>query len=191
LVFFQILQYIFLDNLINTIQKLLTMNRRILSIVLFTLMIASCNNQGSKVSPAKSETNEGPLKVEFASLISNPDKYMGKDIVVEGKVVHVCTESGKKLFIVGDNPDVRLYVAAGENMPKFPMELLGSEISVEGVITRIGGPATPKSEKTSGKNDEAAQKQGMSDDSCETETAMAGQASLADIIMLYRSHTVK
>ena len=38
----------------------------------------------------------------------------------------------KKMFIVGENPDVRLFIAAGENMPKFPMELLGSEVIVEG-----------------------------------------------------------
>ena len=167
------------------------MIRRILSIVLFTLIISSCNNQDKKVTTGKSETAEGPLKVEFASLISNPDKYMGKDIVVEGKVVHVCTESGKKLFIVGDNPDIRLYVAAGENMAKFPMELLGSEISVEGVITRIGGQAKPKSEKASAEKGEAARKEGMTDDNCETETALENQSSLADIIMLYRSHAVK
>ena len=76
------------------------------------------------------------VKVEFASLISDPSEYVGKNISVEGKVVHVCTHSGKKLFITGENPDVRLYIQAGEEMPKFPMELLGSEIVVEGTLTQ-------------------------------------------------------
>ena len=41
-------------------------------------------------------------RVEFASLIANPENYVGKNIIVEGKVVHVCTETGKKMFIVGE-----------------------------------------------------------------------------------------
>ncbi|MCK7474993.1 MAG: hypothetical protein MZV49_18975 [Rhodopseudomonas palustris] len=83
-----------------------------------------------------------PSKVEFASLISDPSGYVGKNISVEGKVVHVCTHSGKKLFITGENPDVRLYIQAGEEMPKFPMELLGSEIVVEGTLTQPVAAAT-------------------------------------------------
>ena len=58
---------------------------------------------------------------------------------MEGKVIHVCTETGKKMFIVGEDPDVRLFVAAGENISKFPMELLGSEIIVKGRIIKAGG----------------------------------------------------
>ena len=78
-------------------------------------------------------------KVEFDSLIANPENYIGKTISIEGKVVHVCTETGKKMFITGHNPDVRLYVAAGDKISKFPMELLGSEITVEGLITKAPG----------------------------------------------------
>ncbi len=167
------------------------MIRHFLSIVLLTIIISSCNNQGNKVASNASNKADSPLKVEFDSLISNPDKYMGQDIIVEGKVVHVCMESGKKLFIVGDNPDIRLYVAAGQNMPKFPMDLLGSEISVEGVITRIEAPSSQPNEK--GHSDKARTEKGntTSGSNCETETAMEGQSSLANIIMLYRSHTVK
>lgn len=147
--------------------------------------------------PSQSDQSGKADKVEFASLVANPDNYVGKNIIVEGKVVHVCTESGKKLFIVGENPDIRLYVAAGENMPKFPMDLLGSEISVEGVITRVGGPAMAMAEGESHAERMDAQKiakaggNKMSADSCETETALAGQSSLANIIMEYRSHTLK
>jgi hypothetical protein len=167
------------------------MIRHILSIVLLTIIMASCNNRGNNVASTASEKANSPLKVKFDSLISNPDKYMGQDIVVEGKVVHVCMESGKKLFIVGDNPDIRLYVAAGENIPKFPMDLLGSEISVEGVITRIGLPSSRPNEKEHSDKGRTEKGNATSGSNCETETAMDGQSSLANIMMLYRSHTVK
>ena len=47
----------------------------------------------------------------------------------------------KKCLLSVNNPDVRLFVAAGENISKFPMELLGSEIIVEGLITKVGETA--------------------------------------------------
>jgi ribosomal protein S8E len=173
------------------------MIRRIISLISIAAVISSCSNSGKKVATSQSDQSGKAEKVEFASLVANPDNYVGKNIIVEGKVVHVCTESGKKLFIVGENPDIRLYVAAGENMPKFPMDLLGSEVSVEGVITRVGGPAMAMVEGESHSGGMDAQKtpgaggNKMSADSCETETALAGQPSLANFIMEYRSHTVK
>ena len=130
-------------------------------------------NSGTKEISSKSGLSESTTKVEFDSLSANPDKYVGKNIIVEGKVVHVCVNSGKKLFITGNNPDVMLFIAAGENMPKFPMELLGSEVIVEGLITKIGGPDSPAVEN------------------CETEKTLSEQPALANVIMEYKSHTVK
>lgn len=171
------------------------MIRRIFSLVIIAAFISSCGNTGNKEVSSKTKGSEQGVKVEFASLIENPDNYVGKNIIVEGKVVHVCTETGKKMFIVGENPDVRLYVAAGENISKFPMELLGSEVIVEGLITRVGGTAMAPKEKPA-KNVEAKQAsegsaKSMANDSCETETALARQPSLSNIIMEYKSHTVK
>ncbi len=97
-------------------------------------IISSCGNTGKKEASSKTNGITEAAKVEFASLVSNPSDYIGKNISVEGKVVHVCTHSGKKLFITGEDPNVKLYVQAGEEMPKFPAELLGSKIVVEGTI---------------------------------------------------------
>lgn len=161
------------------------MIKRLFLLALTIALVTSCGNSGKKESSVKSEGANPALKVEFASLVANPDNYIGKTIIIEGKVVHVCTETGKKMFLTGENPDVRLYVAAGENISRFPMELLGSEISVEGVITRkpLAGAGN---EMNMEKNQTA-----MTGDSCETEKAVAGQPSISDIIMEYKSHTVK
>lgn len=171
------------------------MIRRLFFFVITCAIISSCGNTGKKEVSSKTEEQEAGSKVEFASLIANPDNYVGKNIIVEGKVVHVCTETGKKMFIVGENPDVRLYISAGENISKFPMELLGSEVIVEGVITRVGGTAMAANEKPGKEMKGTHSAEGgvktMSADSCETETALAEQPSLANIIMEYKSHTVK
>lgn len=171
------------------------MIRRIFSIVIVAAVLISCGNTSKKEVASNIDGSAEGVKVEFASLIENPDNYIGKNIIVEGKVVHVCTETGKKMFIVGENPDVRLYVAAGENISKFPMELLGSSVVVEGTITKVGGTAIAANESPV-KNMEGMHKMEgadkiMGSDSCETETALAGQPSLANIIMEYKSHSVK
>jgi hypothetical protein len=171
------------------------MLRKFLSLVIISATISSCINSGKKEAASKNINSDRGERVEFAALIANPDNFVGKNIVIEGKVVHVCTETGKKMFIVGENPDVRLFVAAGENISKFPMELLGSEIRVEGVIKRVGGTKPASGEKAGegmeGMRDSEAGMMKMKGDSCETETALAEQPSLSNIIMEYKSHTVK
>jgi hypothetical protein len=169
------------------------MVKRFFLFMLIVSVVSSCSNSGKKVVPAKTDKSEAAMKVEFSALVSNPESYIGKNIIVEGKVIHVCTETGKKMFIVGKDPDIRLYVAAGENISKFPMELLGSEIIVEGRIIKAGGTGMDENVKPveeSGKGSHQGVKS-MSGDSCETETALKGQPSLTSIILEYKSHTLK
>lgn len=163
------------------------MIKRIFAFMMIAAFITSCGNTGKKEETAK--VAEGIEIVQFDSLVAHTDNYVGRNIIVEGKVVHVCTESGKKLFIVGTNPDIRLYIQAGENMPKFPMDLLGSQVVVEGTINKVGGEKMAMAEggkMAMGEGDK------MKDGKlCETETALAAQTSLTDVVMDYKSHSVK
>ncbi|MBN2666765.1 MAG: hypothetical protein JXR67_09660 [Bacteroidales bacterium] len=153
------------------------MIRKLFAFSVIALIMISCGTGGNKEA-AQNSQDQGAVRVEFASLISNPSEYVGKEIIVEGKVVHVCMHSGKKLFITGDNPDVRLYIQAGEEMPKFPTELLGSEVIVEGRLTVPAAGAGENHEVEAGA------------DTCETEKALASQTALADLMMVYAKHTV-
>ena len=163
------------------------MIRRVFSILVVSAIISSCGNTGKKEVSSKAEGTSETVKVEFASLVENPDSFIGKEISVEGKVVHVCAMSGKKMFIVGENPDIRLYIEAGEEMAKFPMELLGSEIIVEGKLVKATAGAMEGEGMMKG---EGAGKKAAGD-SCETETALAAQPVLADLMMIYSKHSVK
>jgi hypothetical protein len=171
------------------------MAKRIFLFIVIAAIISACGNTCNKEDSSKAESLEKAGKIEFASLIENPDNYVGKNISVEGKVVHVCVHSGKKLFIVGKDPDVRLFITAGEDMPRFPMELLGSEVVVEGLISLAGGPELGSGKKHKdgeGKTQttECAE-EAPSGENCVTETALAVQPSLSNIVMAYHSHTVK
>ncbi len=164
------------------------MFRKVFSLLVLAIFISSCGNSGKKDAKSNTEENTGISKVEFASLIENPGNFIGKTISVEGKVVHVCTESGKKLFITGENPDVRLYVQAGEAMPKFPMELLGSEIVVEGMLTQLA--ATQPGEGMEGRSGGKGDAKAPGADTCVTAKAMAAQPVLSDLMMIYNKHTL-
>jgi hypothetical protein len=175
------------------------MIKKILSLAVAVLLIASCGNKSGKETTSSSKAEN----VKFAALIENPGNYIDKDIIVEGKVVHVCPHTGKKMFIVGDNPDVMLYISAGENAPKFPMDLLGNTIAVEGHISRVVTAEKPAGEMmkplmetaaccdSSAKSGEACvDSSKMTAAECETESALAKQTALADLMMIYNKHTL-
>jgi len=168
------------------------MIKKIFSLMIIALLVLSCGNKSKKGVPLNTSSSE-TVTVEFASLIADPSEYVGKNISVEGKVVHVCTMSGKKLFITGENPDVRLYVQAGEEMPKFPMDLLGSEIIVEGTLTQPVAEAMA-GEMGMNKGEGMMQGEGMvkaaGADTCETAKALASQPVLSDLMMIYSKHSV-
>lgn len=175
------------------------MFKRILSFAVAAVILSSCGNKSGKDVSGNIQS----MDIHFASLVENPGNYIDKDIKVEGKVVHVCPHTGKKMFIVGENPDIMLYVTADENSPKFPMELQGTTISVEGRLARAVTAEKPvaepmKMEMEAGACCDKAGKEGAAcADStmktaaeCETETALAKQPALADLMMIYNKHTL-
>ncbi len=164
------------------------MIRNILSLVFITLLITSCGNSGKKAVSSGNEDSPDAIKVEFTSLVENPESYLDKNISVEGKVVHVCLHTGKRMSIVGENPDIRLYVSAGEEMPRFPAGLLGSEIVVEGTLTKaVAAEATTVKDTLAGEEGAEA----APGDSCETEAALVAPPVLSDLMMIYNRHTIK
>ena len=169
------------------------MIKKILSLAITVLLVSSCGNKTG---------SDKTVKVEFASLIENPANYIDKNIKVEGKVVMVCPHSGKEMFIVGKDPAIMLKIASGENSPKFPTELMGSTISVEGRLERANNAETPSEEarditmekasccgdsaKMGMENADTVKKAAM----CKTEAALSKQSSLSDLMMIYNKHEV-
>lgn len=155
------------------------MIRRLFGIALLALLITSCGTGGNSAKDKSAAVAETESAIEFAQLTADPAQYNGKEITVSGKVIHVCAHSGKKMFIVGDDPDIRLFVTIGDEMPKVPMELLGSDIVVSGVLNiaekgEMGGPGEETEEEA-----------------CETEVALAAQPVLAEYVLRYNNHKVK
>lgn len=79
-----------------------------------------------------------------------PDKaenYMDQKVEMEGLVVHVCKHGGKKMFLVGDNPDVRVKIDASDEVTVFGPELEGSTVVVQGIVLPMDVDPLPEEEQ--------------------------------------------
>lgn len=73
--------------------------------------------------------------------VLTPEKFqdtagelVGTEVEVQGMVVHVCKHGGKKMFLIGENPDVRIKITASEKVSAFKSELEGSTVYVKGLV---------------------------------------------------------
>jgi len=85
---------------------------------------------------------------------------VGKEVEIEGMVVHVCKHGGKKMFIIGENPDVSVKITASDKVSVFEPELEGSTVHVKGIVEPMDDVAEVEQEiKTEGNVDAAHENQ--------------------------------
>ena len=72
---------------------------------------------------------------------------IGKEVEIEGMVIHVCKHGGKKMFIIGEDPEMRVKITASDKIGEFKPELEGSTVHVMGVIEPIEEEVVPDDEK--------------------------------------------
>jgi hypothetical protein len=59
---------------------------------------------------------------------------LGQEVEIEGMVVHVCKHGGKKMFLIGENPDMRVKITASDKVSVFDAALEGSTVHVSGIV---------------------------------------------------------
>jgi len=74
-------------------------------------------------------------------MVVKPDNFqdvaadlVGKEVEIEGMVVHVCKHGGKKMFLIGENPDMRVKITASDKVSVFDAALEGSTVYVKGIV---------------------------------------------------------
>ncbi len=78
-----------------------------------------------------------PLIVSVDSVQKNPEKYFDKTIVLQGRVIHTCKVSGKKMFLAGSDEQNLIRINAGDNISRFDESLQGEIVTAKGVLTPI------------------------------------------------------
>jgi hypothetical protein len=95
-------------------------------------------------------------------MVITPEKFqeiavnnVGIEVEIQGMVVHVCKHGGKKLFIIGEDPEKRVKITTSDKVNVFEPELEGSTIIVKGIIEPIAEEELPESEKATQDADHA------------------------------------
>ncbi len=116
------------------------MYKNVLLILVAAAFMWACDGQNA----AKEEvTTQEEVVVEEATALSlaefqdKAEALVGKEVIIEGTVIHVCKHGGKKMFITADDPDVRIKITTGEETASFDTELEGSYIKVHGIVEAI------------------------------------------------------
>ncbi len=102
------------------------------------VLFASCGSAPENAA-SEAEANEiaETLEISVDEFWATPDDFVGKELAINGTVVHVCQHGGKRMFIVGADPDERLQVKTGDELAAFEIELEGSMVEVIGVLDEL------------------------------------------------------
>jgi fructose-specific component phosphotransferase system IIB-like protein len=72
------------------------------------------------------------------SLLANLETYVGKEVKVCGKCIHVCEHSGKNIFLANPEDDEIMIVGkAGEGIEAFNKALNGKHIYLIGTLKSV------------------------------------------------------
>ena len=82
----------------------------------------------------KKQAEASATTFELDQLLAVADQKVDKTVTVIGYVTHTCKHSGKKCFIVGESQDVSFQVMAQGEIETFSSELVGSKLSITGVL---------------------------------------------------------
>lgn len=111
------------------------MVKKVLFFAFAVILFTACGNNPDK--SAQEKTVDEIAMIGVQDFLSNPDSFVGKEVIVSGTTVHVCREGGKRMFIIGEDPEQRLQIKAGEGIPAFAVELEGSDVLVTGIVDEL------------------------------------------------------
>ncbi len=100
------------------------MIKNFLAIVALALIFVSCGNNAA----------EEKVNLTVDQTLEQIQDLVDSTITLEGTVVHICQHGGGKMFLVGENPDAKLKVVAGDVVTMFDRELEGSDVIIEGIV---------------------------------------------------------
>lgn len=95
----------------------------------------SCSNPNRKTTNENLSENLSELTVDnFSEQIRD---FVGKEVMISGRVTHVCRHGGQRLFITGIDSSKTIRITTGENIPEFDISLEGSMIGVNGIVKEL------------------------------------------------------
>ncbi|MFP4047817.1 MAG: hypothetical protein ACLFT4_08705, partial [Bacteroidales bacterium] len=104
------------------------MKKQIWLAAIFAIMAFNACNTGEQ----EKQTKEENQALSVIQVMQNPEKYLDKEIKVEGMVSHICEHGGKRLHLSEGDSEEKLRVRAGKKIGQFQKELEGNHILISG-----------------------------------------------------------
>ncbi|MGC9373848.1 MAG: hypothetical protein ACP5DQ_02260 [Bacteroidales bacterium] len=111
------------------------MMKKVSTLLFIALVLFSC---GTKKQKENQETTTKTLSaISVDKILSNTSDFIDKEVMVEGLVNHVCSHSGKRMFILGEKPDNALKITPNNKIGIFEKELEGNRVIIKGVLKEL------------------------------------------------------
>lgn len=111
------------------------MMKNVLGLLVVAVLMFSCGTKEKKNDEASAEKESAVLTVD--KIMADIENFIDKDVTVKGLVNHVCAHGGKRMFILGDDPDVALRITPDKNLGIFEKELEGNIVLIKGVLKEL------------------------------------------------------
>jgi len=76
-------------------------------------------------------------KTEISKILSAPEQFVGKTVLVEGEVLDVCQMAGCWMELKSDAKDQKIKIKVKDGDIVFPVEAKGKNAVVEGTVYKI------------------------------------------------------
>ena len=107
--------------------------RTILTVLLFCAAMISAQTEETQLGE-KITLDE---KTNISDILSNPEAYLDKTVLIEGEVLDVCPMMGCWMEIKSDNGQGMIKVKVKDGDIVFPVEAKGKTALVEGTVYKI------------------------------------------------------
>lgn len=116
--------------------RMKTMKNVALTLLVFVL--AACSSEpavfeGTTYGQPVSLTE----RTEISAIADNPTEYLGKDVLVEGTIVEVCTSMGCWMDIASDREFEKIQIKVEDGVIVFPVSAKGRQALVEGKVEEL------------------------------------------------------
>lgn len=83
------------------------------------------------------------------AILSQPEKYLGKDVMVEGEITQVCQMAGCWVMIKDDSSAEPIMVKVPDGVIVFPRDGAGKKIAAQGKLEKVADEAQKEAGSTS------------------------------------------
>lgn len=110
------------------------MKKHFVILAIFLLAVTLVAGPNWKTFGAKLSTTE---TTKISAILDAPEQFLGKKVLVEGRVVDVCKKRGCWMEIASDKEFQSIRVKVNDGEIVFPLEGKGHLAKVEGVIEKL------------------------------------------------------